>query len=105
MKTCSYDFSHCSSIHHPSFVETIFALVPLSLFFKEVHVVRKFASKSVYNNIRMHVQCTHMYMYMVSIACMYAIIHTRTLTQSRVEFVQCQNGVVRSVLMLVDVLC
>ena len=25
--SCSYDFSHCASLHHPSFDETIFPLV------------------------------------------------------------------------------
>ena len=30
--SCSYDFSHCASLHHPSFDEMIFPLVPLIFF-------------------------------------------------------------------------
>ena len=30
--SCSYDFSHCASLHHPSFDKMIFPLVPLIFF-------------------------------------------------------------------------
>ena len=78
--SCCYDSSHCASLHQSSFDEMIFTLVPLISFEGVVEIVLFLANP-----------CVYMYT-----ACMYAIIHARALTQSRVVFVQCQNGIVRT---------
>ena len=70
--SCSYDFSHCACLHRPSF--RFFSSCSTHFFFQ--------------GNSSSQVPMPH------------ATIHVRALTESRVEFVQCQNGVVNSVPML-----